>query len=439
VDSDENGVAKPVIPKSANTGMPSPKILPRRQKDANSAPINLKRKQNWVQNFPENPIYPAYVGLNQPSSTGTGQYYYAPGEGGTAQGIPFTSNRAEVGRGGGESVMHTTEMGDPGQGTDSDLMVELGSDGYPEYAWDSNFEHKPGKTWAPRKDRDISPFPGQGVQPPQYNDIGMESMFYPLEGSLDLGADKELDKSVDPKKLDEVRREYNGGNKRRFSPGGDRGRQAVADSMNPENIRWGDPELVKTVGRGGTDVGQYKVEVWLALDNNGKTGKSWGQEPFFTVFFEMIADASGTAVLNYDTPPFIELAGESKQGKTIDLGKPENAVAKHITKTIPKTVLTKASELMGTQPKVAPQKKTGAAEKGKEETANLLPIETMLLNQSGWKFEDDVDGDTSYIRDDQMTPELKQALQKEPSGGGKKFKWHRWDDPKEPGQIIQKV
>ena len=291
-----------VIPKSLK-GLPRPRILTQRKNGANKTPININRKFIKKESYPENPIYPVYTGMGQPRSQGVGQYYYAPGSGNLTKDSAFRSGLVlgRVGRSGGEGAMVSEVGGREEQGTDSDLMVELGPDGYARYDSDSNFTQRP-KTWRFKKrDRDVSMFPQKNQtsspEAPSQFDVGNESLFYPLQGAL------------------------------------------------PKGYEFGDPSPVGHYAQGDTEV-IFQVPVWGIVD-----GKKDGPEPIFDLRFWLYENkrSPGKVYLNDDLPiqMYLYPAGKAAFPTEPEIDYEKNRVASKIRKNIPNEVMTKAAKEMG--------------------------------------------------------------------------------------------
>jgi hypothetical protein len=358
-------------------------------------PTDLHRKEQWQQNFPENAFYPCYVGLNQPQSNGAGEYYYAPAEGNTNPGVPFSSSRivtlkkitsgsAEPGRSAtGDGVLHTTETGSPDQWNDSDLMVELGEDGYPRYDYDTNLARHP-LTWRfPHNDKDVSMYPQENQtnmpQPPNAFDIGSESLVYPLQSGLSLEA-------LAP-----------------FKPS--------PKAPKPEDFKWGEPQLSKKSKEDNATVDVFTVDVWRAL-----AGK-WSKTPFYLVVFALEKGADQKPVLSNNPEPQIVLNGKTEP---IDIKAPANSVAAYVVKNIPASVIQKAASIFDQKPKV--EKVVEKKEDGGDIEQSVLRLVWQRLQKEK----------VVALSEEKIPAELKKKLEANPNGESSAIKWTRWELNEKP-------
>jgi hypothetical protein len=314
------------IPKSVSK-LPMPRILTQKKKYSNSTPINLHRKEISRSQYPEIANPSAYVGLGQPNSQGVGQYFYAPNEGNLGQNVATRAGLllADGGRGGDGGGLVTGPVDSKDQWSDSDMVVELGKDGYPRYDSDSNFARRP-KTWRFRtKDKDVSMFPQKNQtsspEAPSQFDIGNESLFYPIQGRLKVSSEGE----------------------------------------GVPLHKYGTPEPVGSYTPGDNEV-LFQVPVYSTYNDGSLVDK----EPFFDIRFWMYADpkSPGKAYLNtnlaaeaYEYPAGELAYPEGAGGKPIPpIDLDVNTDAQRLVQNIPVKVLMDAAKTMGLEYKGAESK-----------------------------------------------------------------------------------
>ncbi len=181
-DSSEGVQRNDVLPEKEHEGIklrPRPVTKPTKKPILeNQMPGNIGRPERELTQFTVRDRPERAPVLFEPSSPSTKEYFYAPND--------LTGRRVAGFQESGDQLNLPHEWPDESATNygDSDLNLEVGSDGYHNMEQDSNFSRKP-KTWRFRtRDNDLGLQQVRQESLPDLRDVGVSEMIYPLQSGL---------------------------------------------------------------------------------------------------------------------------------------------------------------------------------------------------------------------------------------------------------------